>query len=157
MLTKINLEKSKFWIDSKGILYCNHLNCDKNWILNSNEVKQHALAILTLACNEPRSIIVDFRNVHGICTVLAARMFTKDHSVNQIIVSEAFIVNTFAEKLLIYAYKKIYEPLTPFKIFNNVKDAQEYSIKKIELVKESIINNSEDKSSNLLLKDISVG
>lgn len=157
MLTKINLEKSKFWVDSKGILYCKHLNCDKNWILNSNEVKQHVLAILTLACNKPRSIIVDFRNVHGICSVLATRMFTKDHSVNQIIVSEAFIVNTLAEKLLIYVYKKIYEPITPFKIFNNIKDAQEYSIKQLELVKESINNNSEVKSPNLILKDISVG
>ena len=155
MLTKINLEKSKFWVDSKGILYCKHLNCDKNWILNSSEVKQHILALLTLAGDKPTSMVIDLRDVRGVCAILATRMFTKDHSVNQIIISEAFIVNNLAVRVLIYAYKIFYEPLKSFKVFSNIKDAQEYSIKQIELVKESINNNNEVIAPTLILRDIS--
>ena len=158
MLTKINLDKSNFWIDSKGILYCKHLNCDKNWKLNSNEVKKHILAILTLACNKPKAIIVDFRNVRGICAILAARLFTKDYSIKQIIISEAFIVNGLVSRILVYVHKRIYEPKTTFKIFNNIKDAKVYSLKQLEGVKESIKdNNNKIKPSNPILTRISVG
>ena len=99
------------------------------------------MAILTLAAGKPRSIIVDFRDVRGTYTILAARLFAKDPSVNKIIISEAFIVNSIAIRLLINAYKRIYEPFIPFKIFSNIQDAQEYSNKQIELAMESSKKN----------------
>ncbi len=137
MLTKISFEKSKFWIDSFGILNCKHVNRDMNWKLDSAEAEKYILAILTLAADKPRSIIVDFRDVRGTYTILAARLFAKDPSVNKIIISESFIVNSLAIRLLINAYKRIYEPFIPFKIFSNIQDAQEYSNKQIELAMES--------------------
>ena len=137
MLTKISFKKSKFWIDSFGILNCKHVNRDMNWKLDSAEAEKYILAILTLAADKPRSIILDFRDVRGTYTILAARLFAKDPSVNKIIISEAFIVNSIAIRLLINAYKRIYEPFIPFKIFSNIQDAQEYSNKQIELAMES--------------------
>lgn len=152
MLTKISFEKSKFWIDSKGILNCKHFNRDKNWKLDEQEAEKYILAILTLAADKPRSIIVDFRDVLGTYTILAARLFAKDPSVNKIIISEAFIVNSLAIRLLINAYKRIYEPLIPFKIFNNIKEAQEYSYNQLELASGSVKKNNYDvESSNLII------
>ena len=137
MLTKISFKKSKFWIDSFGILNCKHFNRDMNWRLGKDEVEKYILAILTLASNEPRAAIVDLRDVRGTYTILAARLFAKDPSVNKLIISEAFIVNSIAIRLLVNAYKRIYEPLIPFKIFSNIKDARKYSIKQIELAMDS--------------------
>ena len=152
MLTKISFKKSKFWIDSFGILNCKHFNRDMNWRLDKDEVEKYILAILTLAADKPRSLIVDFRDVRGTYTILAARLFAKDPSVNKLIISEAFIVNSISIRLLVNAYKRIYEPLIPFKIFSNIKDAQQYSIKQIELTMESNKNNNyEVKSSNLII------
>ena len=151
MLTKISFEKSKFWIDSRDILNCKHVNRDEHWKLDSKEVEKYILAILTLANNKPRSIIVDFRDVRGTYTILAARLFAKDPSVNKMIISEAFIVNSIAISLLINAYKRIYEPLIPFKIFNNIKDAQEYSVNQLELASVSIKKNYDVESPNLII------
>ncbi|MBT8384825.1 MAG: hypothetical protein KJO83_03835, partial [Bacteroidia bacterium] len=125
MLTEISFKKSKFWIDSYGILNCKHFNRDVNWKLSSKEIEKYILAILTLAGDKAKSVIIDFRDVRGTYTILAARLFARDPSVNSIVISEAFIVNSLAIKLLINAYKRIYEPLIPFKIFNNIEDAHE--------------------------------
>ena len=133
MLTEISFKKSKFWIDSYGILNCKHFNRDVNWKLSSKEIEKYILAILTLAGDKAKSVIIDFRDVRGTYTILAARLFARDPSVNSIVISEAFIVNSLAIKLLINAYKRIYEPLIPFKIFNNIEDAHEYSIRQMEL------------------------
>lgn len=138
MLKKISFEKAKFWIDSYGILNFKYFNRDINWKLDSAETKKYILAILTLAVDKHRSIIVDFRDVRGTYTILSARLFAKDPSVNNIIISQAFIVNSLAIRLLIDAYKRIYEPSIPFKIFSNIQDARKYSIKQIELSMESI-------------------
>lgn len=133
MLTEISFEKAKFWIGSEGILNCKYFNSDVNWKLRTSAVKKYILALLTLAADRPRPIIVDFRNVSGIYTIMAARLFVRDSSVNRIIISEAFIVNSLTVRLLVCVYKKIYDPFIPFKIFYNIKDAQEYSINQIEL------------------------
>ena len=154
MLTKISFEKAKFWVDSHGILNCKHFNRDINWKLNEKEAGKYILAVLTLAGNEIRPIIFDFRDFRGTYTILAARLVAKDPSVNQLIISEAFIVNSIAVRLLISAYKRIYEPLIPFKIFNNIKDAQAYSIKQSELFKKSNKKISAFKSQNLIMRDI---
>jgi hypothetical protein len=137
MLTKISFEKAKFWIDSRGILNCKHFNRDINWQLNKKEAEKYILAVLTLAANEIRPIIFDFRDMRGTYTILAARLVAKDPSVSKIIISEAFVVNSIAVRLLINAYKRIYEPMIPYKIFSNIKDAQEYSLNQLELSKES--------------------
>ncbi|MBT8393540.1 MAG: hypothetical protein KJN66_01700 [Bacteroidia bacterium] len=133
MLTKISFKKAKFWIDSRGIINCKHFNSDINWKLNDKETKKYILAVLTLAGDEIRPIIFDFRDLRGTYTILAARLVAKDPTLKKIIISEAFVVNSLAVKLLINAYKRIYEPSIPFKIFSNLKDAQEYSLNQLEL------------------------
>ncbi len=147
MLTEISFEKAKLWVDSQGILNCKHFNSNFYWKLRSKEINKYLLAILTLAGNKPRSIIIDFRNVRGIYSILAARLFVRDSSVNRIIISEAFVVNSMAIGLLIAVYEKIYEPNIPFKVFNNIKSAQKYSIKQMESIKQ---NNYEVESSHLI-------
>ncbi len=137
MLTKISFDKAKFWVDSQGMLNCKHFNRDVNWKLDEKEAEKYILAVLTLAADKPRSIIVDFRDVRGTYTILAARLLAKDPSVKNIIISEAFVVNSMAVRLLINAFKRIYEPTIPFKIFGNIEDAQEYSLKQLKLSKES--------------------
>lgn len=137
MLTKISFEKAKFWVDSHGILNCKHVNSDINWKLNEKEAEKYVLAVLTLAGDEFRPIIFDFRDMRGTYTVLAARLVAKDPTLKKIIISEAFVVNSMAVRLLINAFKRIYEPSIPFKIFSDIKDAQEYSLNRLELSKES--------------------
>ena len=135
MLTKISFEKAKFWVDSHGILNCKHFNRDINWKLNEKEAEKYILAVLTLAANEIRPIIFDFRDIRGTYTILAARLVAKDPSVNKIIISEAFVVNLFATvRLLINAYKRIYEPMIPYKIFSNIKDIREYYSNTVRIV-----------------------
>ena len=137
MLTKISFDKAKFWIDSRGILNCKHFNSDINWKLNEKEAEKYILAVLTLAGDELRPIIFDFRDVRGTYTILAARLVAKDPTLKKIIISEAFVVNSLAVRLLINSFKRIYEPMIPFKIFSNIEDAQEYSLNQLELSKES--------------------
>lgn len=137
MLTKISFDKAKFWLDPKGILNCKHLNRDINWKLDEKEAEKYILAVLTLAADTKRPIIFDFRDVRGTYTILAARLVAKDPSVHKTIVSEAFIVNSMAVRLLINAFKRIYEPSIPFKIFNNIVEAQDYSLRQLELFQKS--------------------
>ena len=146
MLTKISFDKAKFWVDSEGMLYCKHYNRDINWKLNEKDVEKYILAVLTLTADNESPIIFDFRDVRGTYTILAARMVAKDPSLKKIIISEAFVVNSLAVRLLINAFKRIYEPSIPFKIFSNIKDAQEYSRNQLELSKES----SKKKVSSIL-------
>lgn len=133
MLSKISFEKAKFWIDSEGILNCKLFNRDANWKLDDKEAEKYILAVLTLSANKARPIIFDFRDLRGTYTILAARLVAKDPSLRRMIISEAFVVNSLAVRLLINAFKRIYEPAIPFKIFSNVKDAQKYSLKKLDL------------------------
>ena len=133
MLTKISFDKAKFWLDSKGILNCKHFNRDINWKLDEKEAEKYILAVLTLAADTKRPIIFDFRDVRGTYTILAARLVAKDPSVKKTIVSEAFVVNSIAVRLLINAFKRIYEPSIPFKIFSNTEEAQEYSLNQLEM------------------------
>lgn len=152
MLTKISFEKAKLWVDSNGILNCKHYNRDINWKLNEKEAEKYILAVLTLAADKIRPIIFDFRDVRGTYTILAARLVAKDPTLKKIIISEAFVVNSMAVRLLINAFKRIYEPSIPFKIFSNIKDAQEYSINQLELASGCIKKNKYDvESPNLIL------
>ena len=132
MLKKISFDKAKFWIDSKGILNCKHFNKDINWKLDKAEAEKYILAVLTLSANKARPIIFDFRNIRGTYTILAARLVAKDPSLSKMIISEAFVVNSLAVRLLINSFKRIYEPAIPFKIFSNVEAAQNYSLKELE-------------------------
>ena len=150
MLKKISFDKAKFWIDSNGILNCKHFNRDANWKLDEKEAEKYILAVLTLSANKSRPIIFDFRDLRGTYTILAARLVAKDPSVKKIIISEAFVVNSIAVRLLINAFKRIYEPLIPFKIFKNLEDAQKYSLKKMELSQELSKKKYYVKPSNLI-------
>lgn len=149
MLTKISFDKAKFWIDSSGILNCKHYNRDINWKLDDKEAEKYILAVLTLAADEIRPIIFDFRDLRGTYTILAARLVAKDPSVKNIIISEAFVVNSMAVRLLINAFKRIYEPSIPFKIFSNLKDAQEYSLNQLE-----VYNKSDKKKISTILNPL---
>ena len=42
--------------------------------------------------------------------------------------SEAFVFNSMEIKLVIASYKRIYEPITPFGLFNNLESAREYCV-----------------------------
>lgn len=154
MLTNLSFEKAKFWVDSHGILNCKHLNHDIHWKLDEQEAEKYILAVLTLAGNEKRPIIFDFRDVRGTYTILAARIVEKYPSLSEIIISEAFVVNSIAVRLLINAYKRIYEPSIPFKIFSNIKDAQKYSLTQLELLNESKKKNISTILNTLVKYDV---
>ncbi|MEN3323281.1 hypothetical protein VP395_06050 [Mariniflexile soesokkakense] len=123
----IQMEHSKFWID-KGVLFCEICNPDQTRNLNEETVESYLKAVSILCKGEKMPFLIDLRNTHGTFLNSAAKKLANSPELSKLSLSEAFVVNSLKVKLLIISYKRIYEPITPFKIFNNYNEALMYSI-----------------------------
>ena len=123
----IKLEYAKFWIDN-GILLCDIFNQDETRNLNEETVDSYLTAISTLCKGQRMPLIIDLRNTRGAFLNAAAKKLADSPQFANLIIVEAFVVNSFKIKLLINSYKRIYEPITPFKIFKDYSEALIFSM-----------------------------
>ncbi|MFY0713283.1 hypothetical protein J1D01_06375 [Seonamhaeicola sp. NFXS20] len=124
----IILENAMFWIDDSKFLHCKFTNNDSNSKLNYGLVKRYINAISKLCKGKSMPFIIDVRNARGTFSISAAKLVANSPELIKLRISEAFVVNTIGVRLLITAYKRIYNPITPFGVFKNLELAKNYSI-----------------------------
>tara|TARA_R110002050_G_scaffold94765_2_gene197258 strand:+ start:127213 stop:127635 length:423 start_codon:yes stop_codon:yes gene_type:complete len=123
----IQLERAKFWTD-RGVLFCEISNPDETSNLKEETVDSYICAISKLCNGKKMPFLIDLRNTHGTFLSASAKKLANSSEFSKLSLSEAFVVNSLKIKLLISSYKRIYEPITPFKIFNDYDEALAYSI-----------------------------
>lgn len=128
----IELERAKFWIDD-DILFCKIQNPDKNRNLNAETANMYMDVVMKLCKGKSMPFVIDLRNSKGAFLIEAAKNLASNKEFRMLSLSEAFVVNSLNIKLLISSYKRIYEPVTPYKIFENYQEALQYAFKTKQL------------------------
>ncbi|WP_418604667.1 hypothetical protein [Hwangdonia sp.] len=124
----IKVSRAKFWTNSHGVLFCAFNNTRHYLTLGVDVAEKYKQAISTLAEDKPMPFLIDLRDNQGDFSAEAAKLLASSPALNKVRISEAFVINSIKTKLLISTYKRIFEPHTPFKIFNDFDEALAYSI-----------------------------
>lgn len=122
-----DFETVRFWTE-KGILFCQFLNTSVNYKLLEEDAVHFLLAIEQLTKGKQIPMLVDLRNVVGSFSVEAVKLISNNEVFQQNTTRQAFVINTIHSKLLVLAFKRIYEPKKPFRIFDDVGKALEYCV-----------------------------
>lgn len=121
------LDRAKFWIDN-GILFCEIRNPDKTRVLEVETVQYYIEVIANLCKGKPMPFLIDLRFSGGAFLSPAAKLLASSPELEKLRLSEAYVANSLKMRLLISSYKRIYEPITPFKICNDFEEGLAYSI-----------------------------
>lgn len=134
--TVIEYNNVKFWMD-RGILFCKIINTDASRLLPRDRVEKYIETIKNLTNARPTPFIVDMRHALGSFSIDVAKFLANNPVLNSIRLCEAFITSSINTKLLVHSYKRIFEPTTPFQIFDNPEQAINYclTIKKNNICK----------------------
>ncbi len=119
-------ENAMFWTDNTEILYCKFNNEDSNSKLTYSRAGQYINAIVKLCKGKPMPFLIDVRDTKGTFSISAAKLITNNPELVKLRISESFITNTIGIRLLITAYKRIYNPMTPFGVFSELEAAKNY-------------------------------
>jgi len=122
----ITLQNAVFWTDDSDILRIEFKNTDPSFKLEIGSVKHFISEITSLCEGKAMPFLIDLSATRGTFTVSAAKLLANSPDLQLLRVSEAYVTKTINTKLLITSYKRLYEPITPFAIFNNVKSAIKY-------------------------------
>ncbi len=123
----IQIGNSKFWTDN-DILYCQFRNKEANYKLETSKIKQYIDAIAKLCNGKAMPFLIDSRDIRVTYTRETANLLANSPILSKLRISEAFVFNSMEIKLVIASYKRIYEPITPFGVFNNLESAREYCV-----------------------------
>ncbi|MGB5420098.1 hypothetical protein, partial [Algibacter sp.] len=121
-------ENAMFWTDGSGILYSKFNNMDSNSKLDYKKANQYIDAIIKLCDGEPMPFLIDVRDARGTFSIAAAKLIANNLELVKLRISEAFLINSIGVSLLITAYKRMYNPVTPFGVFRNMEEAKTYSL-----------------------------
>ncbi|RIA08499.1 hypothetical protein OE09_0312 [Flavobacteriaceae bacterium MAR_2010_72] len=132
MNQQISINKAKFWTDERGILFCEFDNQDVYHKLDIDSVKIYEEAIISLTQGKSMPFLIDARNTRGSFTSKSAKLFAKSKIFKQARICEAFVVNSIKTELLINSFKRIYDPNTPFLVFNDIERALDYCLEAIQ-------------------------
>ena len=124
----IRFNRAKLWTDN-GVLFCQIKNTNVNLNLEIDTLDCYINAVVKLCNGRPMPFLIDIRSSQGTILNPAAKLLAGNNDLKKLRLSEAFIINSIKMKLLINSYKRIFEPVTPFQIFDNLKDGLEYCIK----------------------------
>ena len=127
MGNKIKVGLSEFWTD-EGILHCCFRNQDTSYRFDLDSVNLFINAIDQLCKGKPMPFLIDSRGFRGVFTRESADLVANSPVLEKIRVSEAFVQNSIGIKLVIAFYKRIYEPITPFGVFDDLESAKEYCV-----------------------------
>ncbi|WP_178984920.1 DUF7793 family protein [Winogradskyella helgolandensis] len=124
----IGFNNAIFWTDDTGILYCEFNNDDPNFKLELNNVELYIKAITTLCDGNAMPFLIDLKGTRGTFSVSAAKMLAQNPEIIKLRISESYVVNNLGMKLLLSFYKRLYDHVTPFAIFNDVALAKKYAL-----------------------------
>jgi hypothetical protein len=128
MRNSTTIGHAKFWTDSDDILHCQFNNNDADYRMEADNAKLYIAAITDLCKGKAMPFLIDIRNSRGTFSSLAAKLMSKSPELKNVRISEAFVINNMAIRLLITNYKRVYDPKTPFVIFKDVEEARNYCI-----------------------------
>ena len=123
----LQLDQSRFWIDNE-ILFCEIRHQDAHRYLNTVTIKRYLKSVIHLCAGKKVPCLIDLRNTDGTFSINAAKTLATSIAFQSLVITEVYVVNSIKMKLLINSYKRIYEPLKPFVIFDNYNKALNYSI-----------------------------
>ncbi len=124
----IIFETVMFWTDNSGILYCKFNNTNPEVKLNCSKAHQYIKAITKLCKGTPMPFLIDVRDNKGTFSIAAAKIITNSPELEKLRISESFITNTIGMRLLIIAYKRIFNPVTPYSVFSELESARNFCI-----------------------------
>ena len=113
---------------ANGILFCEFDKKDICHRLHEESVHHYIEAMSTKCDGHPTPFLIDLRNTTGTYTINAAKLFANSPELKLVRIAEAYVFSSTAMKLLISAYKRIYEPTTPYIIANNLDQAINYCL-----------------------------
>ena len=122
----IKFKNAMFWTDDSDILYCEFSNSKPNSKLESKNVERYIDAIISLCNGKAMPFLIDLRGSRGTFSISAAKLLAQSKELSKVRISESFVINTIGIRLLIASYKRLYDPITPFSVFNNTEDAKEF-------------------------------
>lgn len=124
----VQLDRAKFWTDN-GIIFGEIRHPDKNRYLDTATLEKYLSAISKICQGKKMPFLLDLRNTEGTFSNNAAKKLASSMTYSKLISAEVFVINSLKMRLLISTYKRIYEPETPFEIFEDYNEALNYSIK----------------------------
>ena len=124
----LKVGSTEFWTNSKGILYCRFCNENPNYKLDSKRAELYIEAIAKICNGQAMPFLIDVRGVSGSFTPKAAGFLSQSHVLISLRISQAFVFDSIASKLLAASYKRIYDPVTPYRMFNDIELAEQYCI-----------------------------
>lgn len=122
----IKFPNAKFWTDDSGILYCKFCNKKPSHKLDYHTVKVYIDAVILLCKGKAMPFLIDLRGSKGTFSISAAKLIATNPELAKLRISESFVTDTIGIRLLITSYKRLYDPVTPFGVFNNKEDAKEF-------------------------------
>jgi hypothetical protein len=124
----IKVGTTQFWINTKAILYCKFCNENPSYKLDTVRAKLYIEVITELCNGKAMPFLIDLRGVNGTFTPSAANLIAQSPVLNVLRISEAFVFDSIGLKLLITSYKRIYNPITPYRMLNNMELAEDFCI-----------------------------
>tara|TARA_R110002051_G_scaffold192723_1_gene261259 strand:+ start:8628 stop:9068 length:441 start_codon:yes stop_codon:yes gene_type:complete len=122
-------EYASFWTEDNGILYCRIDNIVTYNKLDYKKAQLYIEAIVKLSHGVPMPLLIDLRDVKGSFSIAAAQFMSESLNNLPLIICEAFVLNSLAMNLLILSYKRIYDTKIPYKVYDNILDAEEYCLR----------------------------
>ncbi|WP_040282136.1 DUF7793 family protein [Psychroserpens damuponensis] len=128
MSKMIGFKNAIFWTDDTGILYCEFSNNDPSFKLDIDNVMSYIKAITTLCDGKAMPFLIDLKDTCGTFSMTAAKLVAKNPDLIKLRISESYLIDRLGVKLLIAFYKRLYDPITPFKVFNDLEPAKNFCL-----------------------------
>ncbi|MFC4723203.1 hypothetical protein ACFO5O_12780 [Geojedonia litorea] len=123
----LKIDTAQLWVN-QGVLFFKFDYTNQFGKLDIGTVKKFETAVISLTQGVPMPFLIDTRNTRGSFTSRAAKLFAHSSYFKKVRICEAFVVNSINTELLINSYKRIYEPVTPFLIFDDIENAIDYCV-----------------------------
>ncbi|OIQ22404.1 hypothetical protein [Lacinutrix sp. MedPE-SW] len=128
MSKMIGFANATFWTDETEILYCEFNNKDATAKLEIETVKSYIDAICTICNGNPMPFLINLNEAKGTFNIAAAKFVANNKDLKKVRICESYLINTIGVKLLIGFYKRLYDPITPFKVFNDIASAKNFCL-----------------------------
>ncbi len=125
-------EYATFWTENNEILFGKINSCSSYKKLDYKMAEVYIASIKKLTNGDPMPFVLDLRGVKGSFSIDAAQFISKSLKGLSLITFEAYVVNSLSINLLILSYKRIYDTITPYAMFEDIYEAKEYCLEKIK-------------------------
>lgn len=121
-------EHAVFWKEDDGILYGRFSNLSVEDSMDHKTAQLYIDAILKLSKGEAIPLLIDLSEAKGTISNAAAQLLSKSSNDMPCVICEAYVVESLSVKLLVQAYKRIYNTKIPHALFKNVASARDYCL-----------------------------